>query len=51
MASNAVAEINPATDRLNDWLEKFSNALSQGDSKAAAAMFDPTTLSICLMPL
>jgi len=41
MASNAVAEINPATDRLNDWLEKFSNALSQGDSKAAAAMFDP----------
>ena len=41
MASNAAAEINPATERLNDWLEQFSKALTQGDSKAAAAMFDP----------
>ena len=41
MASNTAVEINPATERLNSWLEQFSNALVKGDSGSAAAMFDP----------
>ena len=41
MATSTAAEINPATQRLNDWLQSFSSALASGNSKTASELFDP----------
>jgi len=41
MSSNTAEAINPATQRLTEWLANFSSALEKNDSTAAAALFDP----------
>ena len=41
MATNTEIKVNPATERLNSWLEKFSAALQKNDSKSVADLFDP----------
>jgi len=40
MATSTEINANPATERLNGWLEQFSTALDKGDSKAVADLFD-----------
>ncbi len=41
MSSNTAESVNPATERLNQWLTEFSSALEKSDSNGAAALFDP----------
>ncbi len=40
MATSTATQIDPASEKLNHWLDQFSNALKSGDSQAAAQLFD-----------
>ncbi len=41
MSDNTAEAINPATERIQQWLVEFSSALDKSDSDSVAALFDP----------